>query len=46
MYIKRYTIASFILIVLVGWYVYSFITQDSTSVEILGVALPSLSIAT
>ena len=45
MYIKRYTIASFILIVLVGWYVYSFVTQDSTSIEILGVSLPSLSIA-
>ena len=45
MYIKRYTIASFILIVLVGWYVYSFVTQDSISIEILGVSLPSLSIA-
>jgi len=45
MYIKRYTIASFILIVLVGWYVYSFVTQDSISIGILGVNLPSLSIA-
>jgi len=45
MYIKRYTIASFILIVLVGWYVYSFVTQDSISISILGVNLPSLSIA-
>jgi len=45
MYIKRYTIASFILIVLVGWYVYSFVTQDSISIDILGVNLPSLSIA-
>ena len=45
MYIKRYTVASFILIVLVGWYIYSFVTQDSISIEVLGVSLPSLSIA-
>jgi len=45
MYIKRYTIASFILIVLIGWYVYSFVTQDSISINFLGVNLPSLSIA-
>ena len=45
MYIKRYTIASFILVVLVGWYVYSFVTQDSISIDILGINLPSLSIA-
>ena len=45
MYIKRYTIAAFVLIVLVGWYVYSFVTQDSISISVLGVNLPSLSIA-
>ncbi len=45
MYIKRYTIASFILIVLVGWYVYSFVTQDSISIDLFGINLPSLSIA-
>ena len=45
MYIKRYTIASLILIVLVGWYVYSFVTQDSISIEVFGIYLPSLSIA-
>lgn len=45
MQIKRYTIASLILIVLVGWYVYSFVTQESTSIELFGIALPSLPIA-
>jgi len=45
MYIKRYTIAAFFLIVLVGWYVYAFITKDSVSIDLLGVTLPSLSIA-
>ena len=45
MQIKKFTIASLILIVLVGWYVYSFVTQESTSIELFGIALPSLSIA-
>lgn len=45
MYIKRYTIAAFILIVLVGWYVYAFVTQASVSIELFGITLPSLSIA-
>jgi hypothetical protein len=45
MYIKRYTIAALVLIVLVGWYVYAFITQASISIEFFGVALPPLSIA-
>lgn len=45
MYIKRYTIASLILMVLLGWYVYSFVTQESVSIELFGVILPSLSIA-
>ena len=46
MYIKRYTIASFILIALVGWYVFAFVTQESMSIDIFGVHSPSLSIAT
>jgi hypothetical protein len=31
--------------VLVGWYVYSFVTQDSMSIDLFGINLPSLSIA-
>jgi len=45
MHIKRYTIAALILIVLIGWYVYAFITQDSISIDFFGTALPSFSIA-
>ena len=45
MYIKRYTIASLILMALVGWYVYAYITQESIGIELFGVVLPSLSIA-
>jgi len=45
MYIKRYTIAALLLVVLVGWYVYAFITQDSVSISLFGINLPSLSIA-
>ncbi|MBU1658783.1 hypothetical protein KKG72_06995 [bacterium] len=45
MYIKRYTIATLIFVVLIGWYVYSFITQGSISIDFFGVPLPSLSIA-
>ena len=45
MYIKRYTIAAFLLIVLVGGYVYSYITQDSLSINLFGIQLPALSIA-
>lgn len=45
MHIKKYTIAALALIVLTGWYVYAFITQESVSIELFGIALPSLSIA-
>lgn len=45
MYIKRYTIAALILIILVGWYVYAFVTQESIGIDFFGVSLPSLSIA-
>ena len=42
MYIKRYTIASLILIALVGWYVYSYISQDVMTLNIFGAALPAM----
>ena len=45
MHIKRYTIASFILIALVGWYVGTFVSDESISINIFGVVLPSLSVA-
>ncbi|EQB40389.1 hypothetical protein M947_00910 [Sulfurimonas hongkongensis] len=42
MYIKRYTIASLILIALVGWYVYSYISQDIMTLNIFGITLPAM----
>ena len=45
MYMKRYTISALILIALVGWYVYAFITHESMSINVFGIDLPSLSIA-
>lgn len=45
MHIKKYTIAAFILIVVVGWYVYSFVTQESASISFFGLVLPSMPIA-
>jgi len=45
MHLKKYSIAAFILIVVVGWYVYAFVTQASISIELFGIVLPPLSIA-
>lgn len=45
MHIKKYTIAALILIIIVGWYVFAFITKESMSIEFFGITLPSLSIA-
>jgi hypothetical protein len=45
MYIRRYTIAAFILMALVGWYVYAYITHDNYSLSFFGINLPSVSIA-
>jgi uncharacterized membrane protein len=45
MYIKRYTVGATILIALVGWYVYVYISQASTSFEFFGVMLPNWPIA-
>jgi len=45
MYLKRYTIASILLMVIVGWYVYAFVTQGSFAIEFFGIQLPAMSIA-
>ena len=45
MQIKRYTIAVSLFAILLGWYVYAFVTQQSFEVELLGIHLPSLPIA-
>jgi len=45
MYIKRYTMASFLLMIIVGWYVYAYVTQESASLSLFGVNLPPVSVA-
>ncbi len=45
MQIKRYTIASFILMAFIGWYIYAYITQDTIGIDLFGIHLPALSIA-
>ncbi len=45
MYIKRYTIAAFILMIMVGSYVFAYITQETTSIDFFGIPLPPLAIA-
>ena len=45
MYIKRYTIAAFILMVLVGWYVYAYVTQQTISLDFFGIGMPALLVA-
>ena len=45
MYIKRYTIAALILMGLLGAYVFSYVTQETMTLDFFGVPLPALSIA-
>lgn len=45
MYIKRYSIAAFVLMVLVGAYVFAYVTKDTIGLDFFGIPLPSLSIA-
>ena len=45
MFIKRYSIAAFLLMALIGWYVYAYVTQDKMSIDLFGVPLPPLSTA-
>jgi len=45
MYLKRYTIASILLMVFVGWYVYAFVSQDAYAIDFFGIQLPAMSMA-
>ena len=45
MYIKRYSVAAFILMAVVGWYVYAYITHETMMIDLFGIPTPSLSIA-
>jgi len=44
MYIKRYTIAVALLIGAIGWYVYTYITKGTMSLNLFGYPLPELAI--
>lgn len=45
MHIKRYTIASFLLIAFTGWYISTFISSETISVNLLGVDIAPLSVS-
>jgi len=45
MYLKRYSMGAFLLMILVGWYVYAFVTHDTYSIGAFGINLPSVPIA-
>ena len=43
MHIKRFTVASLLYIAFIGWYMSTFVTDGTTSINLLGVVMPSLS---
>ncbi len=45
MKIKKYIFASFILINIVGWYIYGFMTQESLRVDFFGLEIATMPIA-
>lgn len=45
MHIKRYTIAAFLLIAFTGWYVSTFISSETISVNLLGIEIAPLSVS-
>lgn len=45
MYLKRYSIASLLLMIIVGWFVYAFVSQASIAIDFFGVPMPSLPVA-
>ncbi len=45
MHIKRYTIVSLLLIAFVGWYVSTFVSSQTVSVNLMGIEIPPLSVS-
>ena len=45
MHIRRYTIASFLLIAFIGWYVSTFVSSETISVNVLGIEIAPLSVS-
>jgi len=44
MYIKRYTIAVALLVGAVGWYIHTYLTKETMSIDFFGYQLPELAI--
>jgi len=45
MYLKRYTLASLILMIVTGWFVYAFVTQESVAIDLFGIHFPPMPVA-
>ncbi len=45
MHIKRYTVAALLLILLVGWYVYAFVSHEVMTLDFFGITFPVMPIA-
>lgn len=45
MYLKRYTVGAFLFMLIVGGYIFAYITQETKSLEFFGILSPQLSIA-
>lgn len=45
MRLKQYSVAALMFILAIGWYIYAFKTQASTSIDLFGIHMPSLPIA-
>jgi hypothetical protein len=45
MHIKRYTISVGLFVLLLGWFVFGFVTQQSIGIGFLGMSLPSMPVA-
>ncbi len=45
MHIKRYTIVSLLLIAFVGWYVSTFVSSETVSINMMGIEIPPLSVS-
>jgi hypothetical protein len=43
MHIKRFTIASLLYIAFIGWYISTFVSDGTTSVNLFGIVMPSMS---
>ena len=45
MHLRRYTVASFLLIAFVGWYVSTFVSSETVSINLFGIEIAPLSVS-